>query len=220
MKHLKLFNESVAESTKGQVPPNKTQKRSARLLNDKQINYQGNPGTTDTIIFTDVVSSSKLWSDDPNTMKQQLDKHFNIIDAISKKWGGFVVKTIGDAFMIHFNGDKSLLKAINCSIEIIQKESLNLRVGVCCGPMELKNYTLQNAKLKDFFGNSVNVASRMESKIAQPGGVAITWLSKIKQDQFDQIKSLISKYNPKKVSISQIDLKGAAAKFAYSIKVK
>ena len=55
-----------------------------------------------TIVFTDVVKSSELWAKDPKLMEERLDNHFNLINEKAKNWGGFVVKTIGDSFMIYF----------------------------------------------------------------------------------------------------------------------
>jgi len=81
-------------------------KRSERLLTDAQRHYEENQreegGLSPAMLFTDVVGSSKMWSDDPQTMNIQLDKHFKVMDGLARKYGGFVVKTIGDSFMIYF----------------------------------------------------------------------------------------------------------------------
>ena len=78
-----------------------------------------------TIVFTDVVGSSKLWSDDAVKMDEQLTKHFELIDSIARKYDGFVVKTIGDAFMVYFEGSESLLNSIKFAISVIKKEPLS-----------------------------------------------------------------------------------------------
>lgn len=163
-----------------------------------QNNVQSDsPISEKAIMFTDVVGSSAKWAEDPETMKQQLDKHFNTINNIAKKWSGFVVKTIGDAFMIYFKeSDKTLLNAVNCAIEVLNTEQLPLRIGICSGDMEEKTYVLQDANLKDYFGNAVNTASRMESKVAEPGGIAFTYTNNISKTESTSIVNLIEKYKP------------------------
>lgn len=159
--------------------------------------------TGQAILFTDVVGSSAKWSEDPQTMKNQLDKHFTLINDIAKKHKGFVVKTIGDAFMIYFQKtNETLLNAIECGIQIIKRETLPLRVGICYGDMEEKTYVLQNAKLRDFFGNTVNTASRMESKVAEPGGIAFTYTKPLSNNQSKACRKAIDEYNPRAIKFT------------------
>jgi class 3 adenylate cyclase len=199
-----------------------TSKRSDRLLTDAQRNYEenqteDNSGPSPAMLFTDVVGSSKMWSDDPKTMDTQLDKHFKLMDGLARKRGGFVVKTIGDAFMIYFpKSEKSLENAVEFAIEVIKQEELSLRIGICSGKMTSKKCRIQNVELVDFFGDVVNTASRMESKVAEEGGIAFTSVD----DITEQIDSLSKKYNLSKISGSGIpDLKGVKIEFAYRLKV-
>ena len=175
-----------------------------RVLKFGEMMVENVSGTGNgAILFTDVVGSSARWSSDPNTMKIQLDKHFELVNNIATRHDGFVVKTIGDAFMIYFNpGGKSLLNAIKCGIEIINGEDLPLRIGVCAGQMEEKSYVLQNSRLRDFFGNTVNTASRMESKVAEAGGIAFSYTEPISDSQSTEIKQLVDAYNPKAIKYS------------------
>jgi class 3 adenylate cyclase len=197
-------------------------KRSDRLLTDAQRNYEENQsedtsGPSPAMLFTDVVGSSKMWSDDPKTMDTQLDKHFKLMDGLARKRGGFVVKTIGDAFMIYFpKSEKSLENAVEFAIEVTKQETLPLRIGICSGKMTSKKCRIQNVELVDFFGDVVNTASRMESKVAEEGGIAFTSVD----DITEQIDSLSKKYNLSKISGSGIpDLKGVKIEFAYRLKV-
>ena len=197
-------------------------KRSDRLLTDAQRNYEENQsedtsGPSPAMLFTDVVGSSKMWSDDPKTMDTQLDKHFKLMDGLARKRGGFVVKTIGDAFMIYFQkSEKSLENAVEFAIEVTKQETLPLRIGICSGKMTSKKCRIQNVELVDFFGDVVNTASRMESKVAEEGGIAFTSVD----DITEQIDSLSKKYNLSKISGSGIpDLKGVKIEFAYRLKV-
>ena len=125
-----------------------------------------------SILFTDIVGSSKQWASNPVAMKQNIDAHFKNVLKLSKMYKGIVVKNIGDAFMVFFQGKHSLKRAISFSIELIKIEVLQLRIGICEGIVDVKKYTLQNCLMNDYFGTTVNTASRMESKIATPGSIA------------------------------------------------
>lgn len=191
--------------------------RSGRLLTIQHFSnnniMEAKTDKLPTVMFTDVVGSSKMWTDDKLVMKKRIDAHFDLINDAATKFGGFVVKTIGDAFMIYFKPSvDSLERSIECGLTILKLETMPLRVGICQGPMQEKTYTLQNAKLKDFFGNVVNVASRMESKVADPEGIAFSSVINVP-------KSIIDKYSPEILEGDRIpDLKGASIDKVYKIK--
>jgi class 3 adenylate cyclase len=151
-------------------------------------------------------------------MSHQLEEHHKLISDIATKNKGWIVKTIGDAFMVYFStSEDSLFNALKCSKEIIKSESkYNLRIGVCEGQMDHKTYKIQNANLKDFFGNVVNVASRMESKVSTQGSIAFTSTKSI-DDRISNYKSIGELV---KIDLSKYDLRGASAKEAYTIRIK
>jgi class 3 adenylate cyclase len=166
-----------------------------------------------------VVGSSKQWSEDPVSMASQLEQHHELIDSLAKKHKGWIVKTIGDAFMVYFeSSDDSLFNAIKFAKElIISEKSYNLRVGICQGGMDEKTYRIQKVDLKDFFGNAVNSASRMESKVAEQGGT-IAFCSMVPiENKLPKIKTIGQISN---VDLSKYDLRGAAVEKAYKMKVK
>jgi hypothetical protein len=78
--------------------------------------------------------------------------YYQKINTTAEKYKGWIVKTIGDAFMVYFEkSEDSLFNAIKFSKEVILSEkSYNLRVGVCQGHMDQKTYRLQKFDLKDF----------------------------------------------------------------------
>jgi class 3 adenylate cyclase len=222
MKHINNFKifEADESQNKSENPV-----RSERVLTQAQREYKDNPnlksqGNLASMVFTDIVGSSKLWSDDPVTMVSQLEEHHKLIDSLAGKYNGWIVKTIGDAFMVYFEpSDKSLSNAINFSKQVIMSEKkYNLRVGVCQGPMDRKTYTLQNVELKDFYGNAVNVASRMESKVAGEGGVIAFSSTKELGENVLSVYKKMGKFE--EVDLSGYDLRGATIKKAYKIKVK
>lgn len=215
-----LFNESKEVSSKPV--------RSERLLTQAQKESTSSEDVNikksdilPAILFTDIVGSSEMWSEDSFKMMQQLKEHHELVVSLSEKNKGWVVKTIGDAFMIYFEASKdSLNAALRFSKELILKEKkYELRIGICQGMMQEETYRIQKVNLKDFYGNPVNTASRMESKVAGgPGIVAFTTEGDISTKQIERLNSEIGQLF--KVDLSKYDLKGAQTNKAFKIKIK
>ena len=221
MKYLNNWNQiNEADEVSKEEP-----KRSERLLTQAQKESKDSEevkeksGPMPAMVFTDVVGSSKMWSDDPVTMSKQLEGHHKLIATISEKYKGWIVKTIGDAFMVYFEpSEDSLFNAVKFSKEVILAEkAYNLRVGVCQGNMDQKTYRIQKVDLKDFFGNAVNTASRMESKVCEVGGTIAFCSTKPIENRLGNLKTL-GKINT--VDLSKYDLRGAKVEKAYKMKVK
>jgi class 3 adenylate cyclase len=228
MKHLNkydLFEINEDKDNKVKANGGKAPVRSERLKTQAQTEYKEGPelqeksGPMPTMVFTDVVGSSKMWSDDPMTMAKQLESHHILVDSLALKNKGWIVKTIGDAFMVYFEpSDYSLFNAIKFSKELILSEkSYNLRIGVCEGHMDDKTYSIQKVDLKDFFGNAVNAASRMESKVSEVGGTIAFSSLKPLENKMSKIQTLGKVV---KVDLSKYDLRGASVEKAYKMKVK
>jgi len=134
------------------------------------------------IIFTDISGSSKLWNKYKNKFYKKLQKLNNIIETKIKKYNGMVVKLIGDSHMIFFD-DKNILNSLNFVFELqkylyeknfnINGEKIQIRIGYSYGEMNKIIQKVQKCNLIDFYGNTVNVASRLESLISTKGGIAI-----------------------------------------------
>jgi len=221
MKYLNNWKE-INEDSEFQ---NETPKRSERLLTQAQKEHKDDPeilekgGPVPAMVFTDVVGSSKMWSDDAVTMFKQLEGHHKLVETTAENNKGWIVKTIGDAFMVYFEpSEDSLYNAIKFSKELILNEkAYNLRVGVCQGPMDNKTYRIQKVDLKDFFGNAVNAASRMESKVAEFGGTIAFCSTLPIENKLSKIETI---GEVESVDLSKYNLKGANVKKAYKIKVK
>ena len=224
MKYLNNWKQ-INESDENQQVE-ETPSRSGRILTQAQREWKDDSSierdeVLPSVLFTDVEGSSEKWSNDPITMMGQLKGHHDLVDRISKKYNGWIVKTIGDAFMIYFDpAVDSLTNAIKCGKEIIlSEENYNLRVGVCQGPMQEDTYKLQKVNLRDFYGNSINVASRMESKVAGAAGyIAFTSLEPISRNIISGYSKTIGQVSD--VDLNKFDLKGAKTESAYRIKVK
>ena len=155
------------------------------------------------ILFTDVKSSSKLWKLHHSGMFDALEDHGKRMVKIVSKFNGMIVKTIGDSYMVSFEGKDSLLRAVEAGMEIqenlkddpikIKDKSMTIRLGICWGPLYKKQTEIQGKKLWDYFGNTVNTASRMESTVSEPGYVSFSFTTALPKDEEKKIEELVSK---------------------------
>jgi hypothetical protein len=137
------------------------------------------------ILFNDIKSSSILWKKyKEKGMIPALDKFNNLMVKLVKKYKGMILKTIGDSYMIMFNTfDQAFsfcIDTINSLMykpiklqNISGKDTIKIRTGFCVGKVSHKTMTIQGKKLMDVFGQAVNKASRMESKVSPVLGFAL-----------------------------------------------
>jgi len=137
-------------------------------------------------MFTDIVGSSALWKQNEKKMKQSIINYEEVLREIIEDYGGIIVKTIGDAFMVLFKGTNGYIDAIKCAmdiqisldqhkIKVTPKKWIKLRIGLCQGEMEEQDVKFQDCDLKDYYGQTVNIASRMESKVAGTTDIALAF---------------------------------------------
>ena len=140
------------------------------------------------IIFTDLKSSTCLWEASPDAMKRALKIHNNIIRSCLGDYGGYEVKTIGDAFMVAFEDMTSgcwfamavqeKIMSTTWPTELILPDNfisngwngLVLRIGIHFG--EVTTEVSELTGRTDYFGRTVNRAARLEGACT-PGGIAI-----------------------------------------------
>lgn len=161
-----------------------------------------------TIVFIDIVKSSSKWLNKPEEMIKMIEDFTSIIDAKLNIYDGLTIKTIGDAFMFAFD---SLEDAIKFAIDVqqylienpyeISGENLSLRIGICLGKVYEATSVIQNQNMKDYLGNTVNTASRVESKVCEEGDVAFTFLEEDKIDKKD-IDLLLNDYETEVISFT------------------
>lgn len=158
------------------------------------------------IVFIDIVSSSELWAKNEEKMFNLLDKMFKMIKTISENCNGVIIKTIGDAFMLEFS---TLKNAVHFSINLqellkVKQDYPRVRIGVSYGDVKVKSFTVQNCSTNDYFGNTVNTASRMESKVSPVSGIAVA----IDENKDKTLISNVSKTkNIKLISFDDKELK-------------
>eukprot|EP01064_Diplonema_japonicum_P006731 TRINITY_DN14563_c0_g2_i3.p1 TRINITY_DN14563_c0_g2~~TRINITY_DN14563_c0_g2_i3.p1 ORF type:complete len:1304 (+),score=337.22 TRINITY_DN14563_c0_g2_i3:34-3945(+) len=140
-----------------------------------------------TLVFTDVQSSTLLWEEDPENMKKSLAVHNELFRKLIYKWGGYEVKTEGDAFMIAFSRTSVALHwAMDLQANLLQAEwpeelirktdlpatkvsvdgktifrGLRIRCGIHTGEPDCERDPVTGRM--DYFGPVVNLAARISS---------------------------------------------------------
>ena len=129
------------------------------------------PSGTITLLFTDVEGSTKLWETEPELMAQALRRHDEILRAAIEQAGGFVFKTVGDAFCAAFATPQAALAAVLdaqqalCTERWPTSQAIRVRMGMHTGVSEERD--------NDYFGPVVNRTARLNA-IAHGGQVLVS----------------------------------------------
>lgn len=119
------------------------------------------PTGTVTFLFTDIEGSTRKWQNWPHKMKIALKRHDEILQKAIDDSGGWVFKTVGDAFCAAFH---TAMDCIICVIEIqiaINSEEWDLpelikvRMSIHTGEAIERN--------NDYYGPALNRVARLES---------------------------------------------------------
>lgn len=125
------------------------------------------------VLLADVVGYSRLMTiDEENTHIRLADCVKTLIEPIVAQYDGRLVRSKGDSLLIEFD---SAVHAVNCAVDIqhglavhengIDSRRLRLRIGINSGDVIVDE--------NDIYGNSVNIAARLEA-LAEPGGISVT----------------------------------------------
>lgn len=134
------------------------------------------------ILFNDIVGSTKLWGKYGDKMYNELNRITTKVNKLLKVYTkSFIIKTIGDSFMICFDTIYDALDfavklnsfLINTKSKLDVRQKVQFRTGIYSGIVNEKKIKIQNCIVKDFFGTPVNIASRLESKVSIPDSIAI-----------------------------------------------
>ncbi|MGB7057082.1 MAG: adenylate/guanylate cyclase domain-containing protein [Geitlerinemataceae cyanobacterium] len=139
-----------------------------------------------TILFADIVGFTPLSSQMPATELVNLLNHiFSAFDRLAERHGIEKIKTIGDAYMAvggvpvpgkdHAKAIAYMALDMQQVIACFQPENgqpINIRIGIHSGPVVAGVIGVKKFSY-DLWGDTVNVASRMESS-GQPGKIQVT----------------------------------------------
>jgi class 3 adenylate cyclase len=126
------------------------------------------------IVFTDIKGFTERTSRQTLEENQRLlQVHNALLAPLFKAFGGRIIKSIGDAFLVTFESPtQAVLSGIAIQDRlwhhnrgIVESEQLHVRVAVNVGEVRLES--------NDVFGEPVNIAARVES-IAEAGEVYFT----------------------------------------------
>ena len=112
-----------------------------------------------TLLFTDIEGSTQLWESHPEEMRVALERHDALLREEIESAGGYVFKTVGDAFCATFSTSHEALDAVVALQRAMRVESwpaplaLRVRAGIHTGVCSERD--------GDYFGPTVNRAARL-----------------------------------------------------------
>jgi class 3 adenylate cyclase len=119
------------------------------------------PTGTVTFLFTDIEGSTKLWEDNAPAMQAALARHDGLLKWAIEEHGGYVFKTVGDAFCAAFpTAADALEAALEAQRRLLSSESeetgpFRVRMALHMGAAEERD--------GDYFGPPVNRVARLLS---------------------------------------------------------
>lgn len=139
-----------------------------------------------TILFADIVNFTGFsGAISPADLVDRLNDIFSAFDSLAEQYGLEKIKTIGDAYMVvggiptfrpdHVEAIAKMALAMQQEIGQFQRddrEPFSLRIGIHTGPV-VAGVIGTKKFIYDLWGDTVNVASRMESQ-GVPGKIQVT----------------------------------------------
>jgi class 3 adenylate cyclase/TolB-like protein/cytochrome c-type biogenesis protein CcmH/NrfG len=134
-----------------------------------------------TVMLADVVAYSRMMSRSEDETHARVAGHTReLIDPTIGNYGGRIVRSLGDALLVEFT---SAIDAVRCALDIQrglaerqanEPDRIQLRIGLNTGDVLVDE--------RDIYGNSVNIAARIEG-LAAPGTVCVS------QSVYDQTRA-------------------------------
>lgn len=139
-----------------------------------------------TIMFADIVDFTPLSTRlSPTELVESLNRIFSTFDQLVERYDLEKIKTIGDAYMVAgglpIPNDTHAEHIVEMALDMLDKihylqtitgEQFQIRIGINTGPVVAGVIGIKKF-IYDLWGDTVNVASRMESRGA-PGCVQVT----------------------------------------------
>ncbi len=146
-------------------------KRVARSLDDSRTIALSGTRQFVTILFTDIRGFTSFCENkDPSVVVDLLNEYMKQMVSIIVKHGGHVNKFIGDGILAIFSDEEGAelgnhpLRAVRCALELVTAPSqFQTGAGIHSGLAVVGNVGSQDKMEYTVLGDTVNVASRMES---------------------------------------------------------
>ena len=119
------------------------------------------PTGTVTFLFSDIEGSTQRWEQHREAMKAAVARHEQLLATAMRHHGGYIFKTVGDAFCVAFpTAPDAVLAALDAQRAFAKEDFLSLdglrvRIGLHTGDAEERN--------GDYFGPDVNRVARLMS---------------------------------------------------------
>lgn len=119
------------------------------------------------ILFTDLTGSTSLYAELGDAAAFRLvDDHFDLLRGEVAASGGTLVKTMGDAVMAAYIDESSAVRGALACLAAMERfraehplgQRVRLKVGLQAGP----SYVITANGALDYFGQTVNIASRLQ----------------------------------------------------------
>ncbi len=120
------------------------------------------PTGTVTFLFTDIEGSTKLWEKSPTAMHAALTRHDTILREAIEGHGGFVFKTVGDAFCAAFPTALGALESALAAQRALFSEAWGEEIVALRARMALHTGATHERD-GDYFGPPVNRVARLLS---------------------------------------------------------
>ncbi|HZV77091.1 MAG TPA: adenylate/guanylate cyclase domain-containing protein [Candidatus Babeliales bacterium] len=117
------------------------------------------PTGTVTFLFTDIEGSTRRWEEHRSAMGAALKRHDEVMREAITTHGGWVFKTVGDAFCAAFATAPEAIAAALEAQRALQREDFE-EIGVMLVRMALHTGTAQERDA-DYFGPAVNRVARL-----------------------------------------------------------
>lgn len=122
-----------------------------------------------TLFFSDLTGSTQLYSDVGDAAAFRLvHDHFEVVQRVIESHNGALIKTIGDAVMAVFARPSDALTASLALLEAFETfraaEPMRQRTHIKLGLFEGPAYLFTANGVLDYFGQSVNVAARLQAQ--------------------------------------------------------
>src|SRR3712207_5734721 len=114
-----------------------------------------------TFLFTDIEGSTKMWESHPQAMQGALSRHDVILRKATQEHGGYVFKTVGDAFCCAFTTASDALEAA-----LVAQRTLLSSEWQETGPLRVRmalHMGVAEERDGDYFGPPLNRVARLLS---------------------------------------------------------